>query len=144
MKSFDPKTMTDAERRDIIVAVAEACGYERLRGDPWKRHKTDPAFMPLGWTIERFMNNGEPALYWRSLPDYLIDSNAALTMERKIISQEREAYFHALQLAIWPHRKPKILPADLLIGEIMDMVSATPSKRTEAFCRTYKIGPFTE
>lgn len=116
--------MTDEE---IRIAIAEACGYERLKGDPWKSTRTI-AFIPKGWSVERFIRHGEPAVYPSMLPDYLDDLNAMHEAEATLTDEQ--------------HTKFRVMLAEVVRDVryfCRKYTSATARQRAEAFLRTLNL-----
>lgn len=75
------------KREEQRIAIAEALGFQRLLGDPWKM-LGELAWMPPAWTIRQFIMHGEPAVYLRGLPDYLNDLNAMHEAEKVLLDRQ--------------------------------------------------------
>lgn len=107
------------------IAIAEACGYQQLLGDPYR----GKAWMPKGWTIEKFIRRGEPAIYVDGLPDYLNDLNAMHEAEKIIFERMKwEQYNHLLKEAAG------------IAGRMVNYAAhATAAQRAEAFLKTLNL-----
>lgn len=102
------------------IAIAEACGWQRLLGDPWKSMDV-VAFMPPGWAISRFIARGEPAMYLEDLPDYLRDLNAMHEAEKACIYSNHATYVRF---------------ENILIELVGQPLHATAAQRARAFLET--------
>lgn len=117
--------MTQEEKR---IKLAEANGYERLRGSPWKDTNT-LAWMPLGWSVNRFMAHGEPAVYTDELPDYFNDLNAVHELEEELDDPQKMLYVAKLSQILSPSKFP----------QSFRILHATAEQRCEALGLTLNL-----
>ena len=108
------------------IAIAEACGWQPLLGDPWKSNG-QKAWMFPGWSVERFIRLGEPAVYIDGLPDYL-DSLDAMHEAEKAVGLHGEDFTGRKRKRTWAIHIRASNPR-----------FATAVQRAEAFLRTLNL-----
>ena len=119
--------MTQDEMR---IVIAEKCGwkYEYSGASKELRYWRLPHFSPL------------QEVTWHELPDYPNDLNAIHCAEDVLTQEQQEKYAHELSQIVPQNFNAGPIDEggpDLMCHRDWDVLHATASQRTEAFCRVF-------